>query len=333
MSSATDLQRPPPSRLSPALLTWAIVATSGLMVFGVHLDAWAHHRFALESFFTPWHGLLYSSYAALAALLVLQARRGGRPLAALREGHGHSLTGAVLFAVGGLADLGWHTLLGIEVNVEALLSPPHLLLAGASGLMVSGPLRGAHRCRQAPDWPAVTSMALLLSVLTFFTAYANPLAEQTLLRQGDPSLGVAGVVLQSLLLVGVILAGLRSGLPPRGTMTVLIGLSGGLMLLVHMNFVLMLPLFATGLLADLLLQWVRPTADRPVARHLFAAAVPGLMFTLVLGTQALTGELSWSWTLASGAVTSAALAGWLLSLSVPSVQAHRSETTSSASSS
>ncbi|MEW6422216.1 MAG: hypothetical protein AB1511_10910, partial [Deinococcota bacterium] len=62
---------------STATFDWAVVGLGSLMLFGVHLDAWAHHRFALESFFTPWHGLLYSGFALLALLLAAAAVRGG----------------------------------------------------------------------------------------------------------------------------------------------------------------------------------------------------------------------------------------------------------------
>ena len=61
---------------------WAVVALSGWLIGGIHLDAWAHHRVAatLETFFTPWHGVLYSGFLALAGLLIgaagFNARRG-----------------------------------------------------------------------------------------------------------------------------------------------------------------------------------------------------------------------------------------------------------------
>ncbi len=296
---------------------WAVVLASGLMLFGVHLDAWAHHRFALESFFTPWHGLLYSGYALLAAVLVIRARHGGRlSPAALPDGYGLSLVGALLFGLGGLVDLGWHTRFGIEVDVEALLSPPHLLLAFGAGLMVSGPLRAASARQQALDWPAVASWGLLLSVLTFFTAYVNPLAEQELFAQSGNALGGAGVVVQSLLLVGTLLSALRRGPLPRGAATILLGLSSALMLLVHQNFELLLPLLAAGLMLDFLIAVLHPTPARPQALQIFAATLPVLLFTPVVMTLALRGELAWSFTFASGAVLSAAFASWCLSLVV-----------------
>src|SRR5258705_13405071 len=50
---------------------------------GLFLDGWAHsHVPELETFFTPWHGVLYSGYAVLALTLVpaqLWRRRPGGP--------------------------------------------------------------------------------------------------------------------------------------------------------------------------------------------------------------------------------------------------------------
>ena len=42
---------------------------------GLYLDGWAHNHLpsALESFFTPWHGVFYSGFLATAAYLWLGA--------------------------------------------------------------------------------------------------------------------------------------------------------------------------------------------------------------------------------------------------------------------
>ncbi len=59
----------------------------------------------------------------------------------MQPGYGLSLLGVSIFALGGVSDMIWHMLFGIEVNVDALLSPTHLLLAVGMALIVSGPLR------------------------------------------------------------------------------------------------------------------------------------------------------------------------------------------------
>ena len=60
-------------------------------------------------------------------------------------GYGLSGLGALIFAAGGMTDLIWHTIFGIEAGVEALLSPTYLVLALGLGLIASGPVRAAWR--------------------------------------------------------------------------------------------------------------------------------------------------------------------------------------------
>src|SRR3546814_8505868 len=60
----------------------ASVAFGLWMVVGLFLDGWAHDNAKPESFFTPWHGVLYSGFAASAAaavLVAMRARSGVRP--------------------------------------------------------------------------------------------------------------------------------------------------------------------------------------------------------------------------------------------------------------
>ncbi len=64
---------------------------------GAFLDNWAHaHIATLDTFFTPWHGVLYSGYAACAAVLEVRWVREG----SLPDGYGLSVAGCALFAVG-----------------------------------------------------------------------------------------------------------------------------------------------------------------------------------------------------------------------------------------
>jgi Tol biopolymer transport system component len=160
-----------------------------IFVGGVYLDGWAHnHGKVDQTFFTPWHAVLYSGYAIDAIFLLvtwLRLRRAGRDWRhAMPAGYGIALVGAAIFAVGGVLDLIWHTLFGIEADVQALLSPTHLLLATGLFLMLTGPLRAAWARREsgrrltwAAGAPALLALALVLSLFTFFTQFAHPLVQ------------------------------------------------------------------------------------------------------------------------------------------------------------
>ena len=73
MVTAVDTVRAeaaPVARLEPVAgglwFDWVAVALAGWLIGGLHLDGWAHnHHPEMESFFTPWHGVLYSGFFAL----------------------------------------------------------------------------------------------------------------------------------------------------------------------------------------------------------------------------------------------------------------------------
>src|SRR5262249_28162803 len=53
---------------------WAAAILSGAFIGGVFLDGWAHtHGRVDDTFFTPWHAILYAAFLALATLLVGRA--------------------------------------------------------------------------------------------------------------------------------------------------------------------------------------------------------------------------------------------------------------------
>jgi hypothetical protein len=114
---------------------------------GLYLDGSAHHHIPdlIETFFTPWHAVLYSGFAASAGLLLITQWRNVskcyRWTHSLPKGYMASLVGAVIFMFSGGADFLWHTAFGFEVGLEALVSPSHLALAVGGVLMISGPLR------------------------------------------------------------------------------------------------------------------------------------------------------------------------------------------------
>src|SRR5262249_54733530 len=113
---------------------WMMSILAALLVGGLYLDGWAHsHGRVDNTFFTPWHAVLYSMFGLSGLILVVVTgrnfRKGYAWQQSLPRGYWLSLLGAFIFAFGGVFDLVWHTLFGFEVNLETLLSPSHLVLA------------------------------------------------------------------------------------------------------------------------------------------------------------------------------------------------------------
>lgn len=208
MATPTIEGRPPatgtpyPTRLD---VTMSILAVC--LVVGFFIDLWAHsHGRVDESVLTPWHAILYASAGVFGGVLGaewLRNRRQGAPvLAALPAGYGLALIGAGLFLAAGLGDLVWHSIFGVEEDIDALLSPTHLGLAGSGLLMTFGPVRSAWAHgppTSFPRWlPWGAALTMGLAILGAFTQYVHPAidtwAETTVsLDHGRSDLALVGV--------------------------------------------------------------------------------------------------------------------------------------------
>ena len=145
-SSAEVSAQARPQAIGGLTFDWLMVGLSTIFLSGLYLDGWAHnHGKVDQSFFTPWHAFFYAGFALTALVLLATGavnwRRGYTRRAALPAGYGLALLGSAVFAAGGVGDLIWHTLFGIEEDFEALVSPTHLMLGVGLALIVSAPLR------------------------------------------------------------------------------------------------------------------------------------------------------------------------------------------------
>lgn len=179
---------------------WTATALSALFLAGLWIDGWAHfHNQVDDSFFTPWHFLFYSAFGLVALFFgyhqFQNVNKGYAFARALPKGYRLSLIGAVVFAVGGFGDMIWHTLFGIEAGTEALMSPTHIMLAIGMALIFTGPVRAAWlRQRDSGGtelrgWralgPMIVGVTLFLTLLLFFTSYANPVVMPLAVMGGD----------------------------------------------------------------------------------------------------------------------------------------------------
>jgi hypothetical protein len=84
-----------------------------------------------------------------------------------------------VFAVGGVGDLLWHQVFGIEQGIAALLSPTHLLLFTGIALLLLAPFRAAWSAPEPPPagllglLPALLSITLLTALVAFFFGYTS----------------------------------------------------------------------------------------------------------------------------------------------------------------
>lgn len=307
-------------------LNWAMVALSGWFVGGLFLDGWAHNHHRVDNtFFTPWHAVFYSGFLAVALLLggalALSMLRGRTWLDATPAGYELAMLGVPLFAFGGVFDLIWHQMFGFEVGIEPLLSPSHLLLATGMAMIVSAPLRAARRNGAESGvlgrLPALLALVWTLSVITFLTQFTNPFVDVWARSLDDGilghAMGVAGVLVQSALLMGAALFALRRGLLLPGGVTVLFTLNALLMTTQHETYALLPVALLAGALGDLLVFVLKPAVTRPLALRVFAFALPAALYLMYFLLLKAGGQLVWSTNLWTGATMLAGIVGLLLS--------------------
>ncbi|WNR43329.1 hypothetical protein [Paenibacillus roseipurpureus] len=212
----------------------AITMVMGMwLIIGLFIDGFAHNHGAVETFFTPWHGILYSGYLACAIWIFHMIRSNkintmsASWIEAIPAGYKLGAFGVILFFFGGLGDMYWHTVFGIEKNIEALLSPTHLLLFSGGLLIITSPYRALSHGekRAAPTFrqllPALTSIALTFTVMAFFLMYAWSFRQNLWMAREEDAIARAVVdfLITTMLLVVPLMVVLRRWKLPFGTVT------------------------------------------------------------------------------------------------------------------
>jgi hypothetical protein len=323
-----------PAALSGRLVDVGATAGAAWLMFGLYLDGWAHNTALPDSFWTPWHAVFYSGYGALAAFLALVVLRGIASGATFRqaipEGFTPTVVGVIVFGVGGFFDMIWHTVFGIERNLDVLFSPSHLMLAIGIVLLVSGPLRSVWRrgalSRLSVDAAiAVLSLGMILLMLTFMLQFAMPFAF-TPATPGEARLGelaqvraLFGVLAFTAILVALSLLALREGVLLPGSITFLLLLDAVAMIAMRANGqavqreVIYSTALVGGIAGDVLLWRLRPGPRRLVGVRVFATALPAAIFLWYFVGIAVHIGTWWTVTALMGMPVMAALAGLLVS--------------------
>ncbi|MBX3062094.1 MAG: hypothetical protein KF726_03905 [Anaerolineae bacterium] len=341
LESAAGVRAQPNLESRPAGSVRFDLASAGLSIWfmlGVFLDGWAHNHGRVDNtFFTPWHAVLYSGALAVAALLTLtqfrNMQRGYAWSKSLPQGYGWSLVGVgVFFAAGGF-DFLWHGWFGFEAGLETLLSPAHFALGTGAFLFLTGPIRAAYQRRtQLSGWsnllPVILSSTLLLSLFTFFTMYANPITQARAFtvntgngrdfRDLQIIWGIAGVLILTAFTMGIVLTLLRRWKLPFGTLTFM--LTANALLLIWVYWKTTNPMLLTyislplaGLVGDWLLALIKPSLDRPNSFRLIGFLLPVLEFSAFFGLLISNYGTWWSVHLWAGLIFMAGVVGLLLS--------------------
>jgi hypothetical protein len=314
-----------------------VAAALGMIVVtGVYTDGWAHVNVGgLDTFFTPWHGLLYSSFLLLSVwvgYLTWRRWRAGLPgLAAIPPGYQLGVAGMVVFALGGFLDMLWHLAFGVEVGIDALVSPTHLLLLIGGVLLLTSPLRsGLTRLRAGRtavlSRVTVVATATAAALVGFFLSYVSVFTEPgaivplTHIPESEPghqaaelpaAAGLGGYLLTTLLLVLPYVLLRRAGRLPTGSITILVA------------FVALPAAALTQMTyASAALGSVTVAVLLDVALHRFelparavATLLPGLVWAGQLTGLALSGYLAWPIQLWAGVVVLSMLLSYLLASS------------------
>jgi hypothetical protein len=346
-STKTPKQEAQPTITNPIFMggagfDWLMAILSFGFAGGIYLDGWAHdHGLVDQTFFTPWHALLYSAYGlcalTLVGVVIFNRLQGKRWRQALPSGYGSSFVGVFLFIIAGVGDEIWHTFFGFEVGIEPLLSPSHLLLAYGGVLIMGGPFHAlwwrsdlAERQGWTKVFPALLSGLSVFSIFTFLTEFAHPFVHthlvQTAHSDAEKSWGAASVLLQAGILMGFLLILMQRFRLPVGAFTFIFTLNVALMSVLTDQQRLIPGILLAGIFSDLLAYILKPSEKRLEALRLFVFCIPLVYFLCYFMTLMFTGGITWSIHLWLGSSVITGIIGLMLSfVLIPTESAARDQ--------
>lgn len=315
------------------------------LIAGLFVDGFAHNnlRGTLESFFTPWHAILYSGFSAcalwIAWLVWREAKAGRRGLDAIAVGYEWGMAGVIIFGLGGVGDLLWHTAFGIEVGTSALLSPTHLMLLTGGVLILASPLRSAwqhHASPRAPGFiaflPALLSIFAAYSFIVFMHMYLWGLTsvpsgagymDWLVLRGGEVGreqahrAAASGILFSNLIIIGAALLLLRRWKTPPGTFAFIFGANTLMMTAMQSGswgLERVIPALLAGAVADVLVYTLEPRPERVWQWRMFAFIVPVVIWGAHFAGLALSGGIGLNREFWAGITVMAGLCGVVLSV-------------------
>lgn len=187
----------PPQRLTVSdgelalLIICTLVTTIGLAGdIGRHLQ---HPGNLTGDFLSGWHLVLYGGVASVGVWIAMGAlRRGPTFVGSVPT----TTLGFLTLSVGGAVDALWHQVYGTEAAVEALVSPPHLVVFAGLMCLLTSPLvllwtRPVRRLGVVASIAAMVSVVSAVLVTSLFTGFLSPMASGLSLQPGyvEPLVG------------------------------------------------------------------------------------------------------------------------------------------------
>lgn len=343
---------PIPSTKSERRFHYLMIMLIILLLIGGTIDGYYHvfFGFKIESFFILPHYVMYGAWFAIFVSVFFYARlqfKKGRNMADwLPPRYALTALGALLFGIAGVLDIISHALLGFEFNLQVLLSPSHLVLFVAFGLIYSGVLSHAiYQFRRSPrehqnsfrtSLPLLIGLACLLQLVIWPAWYFEPMAADyaskgaivgvrdayNWIDYGSPTAeiaGVEGIVLTTLILVPFVILPLKRWRLPSGSLLFILGsvfIDRAIILGVYSYLPAIL---GAALVGELIWAWMRRGGEArlssPLGYRILAFCVPWVLFSLYfLIVSFMPNGVIWPATLWTGSIWMAAIAGVLLSL-------------------
>lgn len=325
--------------LSTPTFDWVFLILILLVEVGFSLDAWSHSTYGPDqSVLSEYHLLMYGSVGVLGAYLTYigatRMREGASWRNALPAGFGIGFLGLLAFGVSGVVDLIGHALFGFEAGIEARMSPSHLgLFVGLTLLRLALPLAAGARQRAGirQRWvdfvPSILSISLLIQLIGRLLPGAPPNGNgrewptQAARGVGDffaYNSGLSGILIVTVLWVGLLVGLLRRVTLPVGSLT-LIAVIPSLLDSLENPSLQFLPMWlAAGIAGDLVLL----VGARRIRNDVITLRLLGLVFPLVLwgsyfASLILTndgGGLWWSGYIWTGTVFQAGAVGLMIAV-------------------
>jgi hypothetical protein len=326
-------------------LDWLVTIASTWIVTGLFVDAHQHLFLSVESFFNPWHLIMYSggifAAAVLGVTIVRNYRGAGSFWRAIPFGYVQSVFGVAALLLGGALDIAWHAVFGFEHQLDLLLSPPHLFLLTGLFFLITGPVRSALRRPNSPnligELPMLISLGLAFQVVQFVTQYGfypellmrdHPLSPSAFPREQfvlsfflfyRQALEISIVVWQSLLLAAAALylcvyRQLHFGALIILCVTVKLWIGGELSRDLPELLLVVLASVAAGVVGDLIIVKLRASPRNPNAFRLLGFVVPSAYLSAYFAFAVpMFGGTWWDASFVFGSIAVAGLVGLCIS--------------------